>query len=145
VPAEPHSRTSQPGSAAPPRARLERAAAWLSAACAVHCLVLPVAAALLPLLGISALGSLGGSAELALGLLVAAGGGASALFGFRRHRDLRLSLIMVACVLVYLAGHGFEQAWYGHALSVAGGLGLALASFTSARLGHAHAQETCAH
>lgn len=126
-------------------ARLERFAAWLSAACAVHCLLFPLSAALLPLLGVSALGALGRSAELALTLAVVAGGGASALLGFRRHRDLKLCLLMVACVLVYLAGHGLEQVWYGRALAIAGGLGLALASFASARIGHAHAPGSCAH
>lgn len=126
-------------------AKLERAAAWLSAACAVHCLLLPLGAALLPLLGVSALGTFGRSADAVLSLLVVVGGMGSALLGFRRHRELRLSLAMVGCVLVYLAGHALEQAWYGRALAIAGGLGLALASFASARLGHTHAPDSCAH
>jgi hypothetical protein len=147
VHAESESRSAPPDSAgsAPAGARLERAAAWLSAACAVHCLLLPVGAALLPLLGVSAFGSLGRTADVALSLLVVVGGVASALLGFRRHRELRLSLVMAGCVLLYLAGHGLEQAWYGRALAIAGGVGLALASFASARLGHHHAPETCAH
>jgi hypothetical protein len=125
--------------------KLERAAAWLSAACAVHCLLLPLGAALLPLLGVSALGTLGRSADVVLSLLVVVGGIASALLGFRRHRELRLSLLMAGCVLLYLAGHALDQAWYGRALAIVGGLGLALASFTSARLGHTHAPDSCAH
>jgi MerC mercury resistance protein len=148
VPAEPQTSLPPPrgASASPVGTRLERAAAWLSAACAVHCLLLPLGAALLPVLGVSAFGSLGRSVDLALLLLVVAGGAGSALLGFRRHRDLRLSLIMAGCVVLYLIGHGLgEQAWYGRALAISGGLGLALASFTSARLGHTHAPGTCAH
>lgn len=147
VPAEPESRLTPQGSAnrAPTGTRLERAAGWLSAACAVHCLLLPLGVTLLPVLGASGLAALEPSVDLALALLVVAGGAGSALLGFRRHRDLRLSLIMVGCVLLYLVGHGLEQAWYGRALAITGGLGLALASFASARLGHTHAPETCAH
>jgi hypothetical protein len=147
VQAESESRSAPPHSAgsAPAGARLERAAAWLSAACAVHCLLLPLGAALLPMLGASAIGSLGRSVDVALSLLVVVGGVSSALLGFRRHRELRLSLAMMGCVLLYLAGHGLEQAWYGRALAIAGGLGLALASFASARLGHNHAPDSCAH
>jgi hypothetical protein len=122
---------------------VERAVAWLSAACAVHCLLVPLAAALLPLLGASSQGLLGG-ADPILTVLVVAGGAASALFGFRRHRDLRLSLGMAACIALYLTGHLIEPAWYGRALAVLGGIGLALLSFASARLGHAHS-ESCAH
>jgi hypothetical protein len=147
VHAESESRSAPPYSAGSARAgaKLERAAAWLSAACAVHCLLLPLGAALLPLLGVSALGSLGRSAEVALSLLVVVGGVGSALLGFRRHRELWLSLVMAGCVLLYLAGHGLEQVWYGRALAIAGGVGLALASFASARLGHNHAPGSCAH
>jgi hypothetical protein len=124
---------------------MERAVAWLSAACAVHCLLVPVAAALLPLLGASSLGVLGRATDPLLSLLVVSGGTASAVFGFRRHRDLRLSLIMAACILLYLTGHALEDVWYGRALAILGGVSLALASFASARLGHVHSAETCAH
>jgi hypothetical protein len=37
-----------------------------------------------------------------------------------------------------LIGHAHEGAWFGSALAIVAGLGLAAASFWSARLGHAH-------
>lgn len=126
----------------------ERAATWLSAACAVHCLVVPVASAALPLVGASTGAAFGGAVDHVLSLLVVVGGLLSALFGFRRHHDLRLSLTMVACIALYLLGHALEGAWYGTALAVAGGLGLAASSFVSARLGHTHDHahsDSCAH
>ena len=126
-----------------PGSRMERAAAWLSVACAIHCLLVPVGAALLPLLG-SGLSAFGRAADPLLIVLVVAGAGGSAVFGYRRHHDLRLSLTMGAFLLLYLVGHGLEEAWYGRALAVFSGLSLALASFASARLGHVHTA-TCAH
>jgi hypothetical protein len=125
----------------------ERAATWLSALCAVHCLLVPVASAALPLVGASTGAAFGGTVDHVLNILVVVGGALSALVGYRRHHDLRLSLIMVACVAVYLLGHALESAWYGVALAVVGGLGLAASSFVSARRGHVHhAHEgECAH
>ena len=140
---------SQPSHHEPHRqpSGLERAATWLSALCAVHCLVVPVASAALPLVSASTGAALGGTIDHVLSLFVVLGGALSAAFGYRRHRDLRLALSMAGCIAVYLLGHALESAWYGTALAVAGGLGLAVSSFLSARLGHVHhhhAQE-CAH
>jgi hypothetical protein len=111
-------------------------------ACAIHCLLVPVGAALLPLLGSGA--SLLGTADPLLSLLVVAGAGASAVLGYRRHRDLRLSLLMAGCIVLYLAGHALDETWYGRAIAIVGGISLALTSFASARLGHVHT-ESCAH
>jgi hypothetical protein len=141
------SSTSQPSPHEPHRqpSGLERAATWLSALCAVHCLVVPVASAALPLVGASTGAALGGTVEHLLSLLVVLGGGLSAVFGYRRHHDLRLTLSMAGCIVLYLVGHALESSWYGVALAVVGGLGLAASSFLSARLGHVHHAEECAH
>lgn len=141
-------RYSHPAQSEVQPSSLERAATWLSAACAVHCLVVPVASAALPLVGASTGAALGGTVDHALGVLVVVGGLLSALFGYRRHQDLRLSLAMVGCIALYLLGHALEGTWYGTALAVGGGLGLATCSFVSARLGHAHQHQhsdSCAH
>ena len=126
---------------------LERAATWLSAACAVHCLLVPVASALVPLVGVSGEASrLDDRYEDWLHVLVVAGGLLSLLVGYRRHREARIAAAMALGMALYLAGHAAERAWYGVVISVIGGLGLAAASFWSARRGHAHAHgEHCQH
>ena len=145
VPADPTSASGPSGGTDP--TRIERAVTWLSMACAVHCLLVPVGAALLPLLGASSAGAgmLGRATDPVLNLLVLGGGAASTVLGFRRHRDVRLSLAMGACIVLYLTGHMLEALWYGRALSVFSGLGLSLTSFASARRGHVHSPETCTH
>lgn len=118
---------------------LERAATWISAACAVHCMLVPVASALVPLVGVgSQAGHLNERYEDWLHLMVVAGGLLSLLVGYRRHREARIAAAMGLGIALYLVGHAAEQAWYGVLISVAGGLGLAAASFWSARRGHAH-------
>lgn len=122
---------------------LERATAFLSAACAIHCLLMPLVIALLPLVGTSGV-VLGGTTEALLSSLVLVSGSATLLLGYRRHRDGRVAALISACLVLYLVGHAHEGAWFGSALAVVAGLGLAGASFWSARLGHAHDGE-CAH
>lgn len=122
-----------PGQARP--AHLERAAGWLSAACAVHCLALPVFSALVPLMGTS-LEGLSPRAELALTITVVLATAAGAWFGFARHRNARLTFAMVAALGVYLVGHALEESWLGPSLGVLGALALAAASFASARATH---------
>jgi hypothetical protein len=122
---------------------LERVTGFLSAACAIHCLLMPLVVALLPLVGTSGI-ALGGTTELVLSALVLVSGTASLVLGYRRHRDGRIAAFISACLVLYLVGHAHEAAWYGTALAVVAGLGLAAASFWSARLGHMHDEE-CAH
>jgi hypothetical protein len=122
---------------------VERITGFLSAACAVHCLLMPLVIASLPLVGTSGV-ALSGTTELALSGLVLVSGTASLVLGYRRHRDLRVAAFIGACLALYLIGHAREAAWYGTALSVVAGLGLAAASFWSARLGHMHDAQ-CAH
>lgn len=122
---------------------LERATAFLSAACAVHCLLMPLVIAVLPLVGTSGV-VLGGTAELLLSALVLVSGVASLVLGYRRHHDARVAALIVICLVLYVVGHANEQTWLGNALAVVAGLGLAGASFWSARLGHSH-DEACAH
>jgi hypothetical protein len=122
---------------------LERLTGFLSAACAVHCLLTPLVVAALPLVGSSG-AALSGGGELLLSALVLISGTATLLLGYRRHRDLRSVALIGGFLLLYLIGHARETTWYGTALSIVAGLGLAAASFWSARLGHSHGEQ-CAH
>jgi hypothetical protein len=123
----------------------ERAATWLSMACAVHCLLVPVLTAGLPLAGASLSAELlhHPALEFSLVALVLVGAGFTLLFGYRRHRDLPVLFGVLLGLGLYLAGH-LSQRWFASALAIAGALLLAAASFVSARLSHAH-DESCAH
>jgi hypothetical protein len=124
-------------------ARFDRWAAWLSFACAVHCLLVPVAAAALPLAGASSALLEHPALELSLSGLVLLGAAFTAVIGFRRHRDARLVAIVAGAVAAYGLGH-MLTGWPGSVLSVSGALVLAFSSLRSARLSHVHG-EHCAH
>ncbi|MET0286466.1 MAG: MerC domain-containing protein [Polyangiales bacterium] len=140
----PHSHTHESTRDA---SHIERAASWLSLACAVHCLVMPAALALLPLLGSSSF-ELNEGLDQVLSVLVFVSASAGAVWGYRRHRDARFLAATALGLLCYLAGHAMEPHWYGVAAGIVGALVLAASSFLGARLSHAvvhphHAQ--CSH
>lgn len=124
---------------------LERAATWLSLACAVHCLVVPVAMSVLPLIGAAGIADLSPAMEHLLTLLVVASATAGGAWGYRRHRDQRVIYATGFGLLAYLVGHSLEGSWPGIALAVSGALVLAASSFLSARLQHACEDARCAH
>lgn len=123
----------------------ERAATWLSLACAVHCLLMPVAISVMPLLGASGVTHFGPTVEHIMTLLVVASALAGVVWGYRRHRDLRFVFATAGGLAAYLVGHGFEERWYGIGLAVVGALMLAGSSFLSARLSHSCESATCTH
>jgi len=133
--------------------RAERAATWLSLACAVHCLLMPIAISVMPLLSASSVTHLGPTADNVLTLLVVASALAGLGWGYRRHRDMRVvyatGVGLAAYLLGHAPGHAFGDAlahsWYGMALAVLGALTLAGSSFLSARLSHACQTASCAH
>ena len=133
--------TSEPR---PQASTAERAATFLSLACAVHCLVVPIAMSVMPLLGASGVTDLAPEAELALTLMVAASAIAGVTWGYRRHRDARIVLATGVVLAAYLVGHLHEAAWYGIGLAVAGALVVAASSFLGARLSHACSEPGCA-
>lgn len=114
--------------------RLERAATWLSLACAVHCLVFPLIGGILPALGASHLVSAGSGLDTLLTVAVVGSVAGSGALGFTRHRDLRVLVAMGIGLMFYLTGHALEGSSLGLGFSIAGALGLAGASFASARL-----------
>jgi xanthine/uracil permease len=142
----PHSHSHESTRDASP---IERAASWLSLACAVHCLVMPAALALLPLLGTSSF-QLDERIDHMLSALVFVSAIAGAIWGYRRHRDARFFAATALGLVCYLAGHALEPRWYGVAAAILGALVLATSSFLGARLGHAavhphHAGASCSH
>ncbi|MFT3925832.1 MAG: MerC domain-containing protein [Myxococcales bacterium] len=125
--------------------RLERAATWLSLACAVHCLVFPLIGGLLPALSASHVVTAGSGVDTLLTFAVVGSVAASGALGFSRHRDLRVLAGMGVGLALYLFGHVYEGSNLGLGFSIAGALVLAGASYLSARLtqaahDHDHAQ-----
>jgi hypothetical protein len=120
-------------------------ATWLSLACAVHCLVFPIALSVLPLYSAAGFFAFGPSTELALTVMVVVSSVAGVAWGYRRHSDARVLYATATGLAVYLAGHTLEPAWFGTALAIVGALTLAASSFASARLSHHVNHASCAH
>jgi hypothetical protein len=114
---------------------------------------MPIAISVMPLLGASGVTQLGPVAETVLTLLVVASALAGVVWGYRRHRDVRVvyatGLGLAAYVVGHAPGHAFGEAlahsWYGMALAILGALTLAGSSFLSARLSHACTSAACTH
>jgi hypothetical protein len=112
-------------------------------ACAVHCLLVPLFTAFLPVAGAS-LGVFQHPAlELAFALLVLSGASFTLFWGYRRHRDPSVLFGVLLGLTLYLLGH-LGDGWLARSTSVGGALILSLASFASARLSHTHSEQ-CAH
>jgi hypothetical protein len=122
--------------------RVERVATWLSLACAVHCLALPLVTSFAPLFKLGVLASPWIDALLVASVIVFAT--VSTWFGFRRHRDVRVLAAVGLALMVYLVGHVAEGAPYGPPLTVVGALSLSLALFVGTRRAHVHAAH-CEH
>jgi uncharacterized membrane protein len=114
---------------------VERAASWLSLACAVHCLVMPLALSALPLLSASPY-QLDTNIDHALNVLVIVSAVAGSVWGYRRHGELRFVVASALGLAAYLAGHALEPRWYGVFAAVVGALVLAASAYFGARLGH---------
>jgi hypothetical protein len=110
----------------------------------VHCLVLPFAMSVMPMVGASGI-AFDHRTELALTVLVVASALLGGFWGYRRHRDTRIVLASAGGLAAYLVGHLLEGWWVGVALSVSGGLMLAASSFIGARLAHHCEDAGCAH
>src|SRR4051794_28257343 len=89
--------------------RLERVATWLSLACAVHCLALPLVALAMPVLGAWSTVLHDPTLDRVLFVFVLAAAVPSAAWGYRRHRDLRVLGAVLAGALVYVLGHTLES------------------------------------
>lgn len=126
-----------------PASQAERAAAWLSLACALHCLLVPVTMSVLPLVGAAGF-ALTERAELALSIGVVGSALLGLFWGYRRHRDLRVVLATLIGLTAYLVGHAYEESWVGLSLAVGGGLVLAGSAFLGGRLAHHCEDAQCA-
>ena len=105
--------------------KLDRAGATASFLCAVHCALMPLVVALLPLLGLSFLAS--EPVEWALLAASATLGSLSLCLGFRKHRKRRVFMVLALALALLVAGRIFHEhhfgAW-GPILMVLGGFSM---------------------
>jgi len=112
---------------------MSRLGAGISVACAIHCALTPLLVGLLPFVGLSFLAEERTEAWIIGAVVVLATG--SALWGFKRHRELRAVMAFVGAVGLLLMGR-----WLGHEhplgvpLTIAGGVAIAGSHWLSARL-----------
>lgn len=122
--------------------KVDAVGACLSFACAVHCLVVPLAIAVLPLLGLEIL--VHRSFDLFMLTLTALIATLSFIWGARVHKNHRVFLFLAAALTLFSAGefavHGMK-----HAVLVAlGGCFLAWGHLINRRLtAHSHAEQDC--
>ena len=120
-----------------PRSLLDRIGATGSLLCAIHCALLPVAASLVPALGLG----LGGWVDFDQAFVVFAGllGATTMTLGYRRHRAFHAwALLAAGLALVGIASFtSLHSHGLGHtSLMTVGGLALAGAHLLNLRLTH---------
>lgn len=125
----------------------DRFGATASFLCAVHCALLPLVIAALPMLGLGFLADhrfervfVAFAGVLALSTLI---------IGFRRHQRFRAFWFLVPGIVLLVAGIvvDVDHAAVGHAVMVSiGGTLVALAHLVNLRLAHAHVHDAaCGH
>lgn len=116
--------------------------------CAVHCALLPVALAMLPVLGLGLLASR--NFEIGFVLFATALASTSLVHGVRLHRAYRAMAFLVPGLLLLWAGVFFEPLHHpvvAHALAMSvGGTLVAVAHLVNLRLTHVHIHDAnCVH
>ena len=123
--------------------KLDRAGATASFLCAIHCALMPMVVAFLPLLGLGFLSS--EPVEWALLAASATLGSLSLCLGFRKHRKRRTFMVLAIALAIMVAGRVFHEhhfgAW-GPILMVIGGFTMMSAHLLNHRL--CHSCTTCA-
>jgi len=85
----------------------EKVGIGLSVLCAIHCLMMPLLVGVLPLLGLSFLADEPTEHILSLTVVVFALG--SCLWGFKKHRELRILMSFVAGISIFTLGFLLEK------------------------------------
>lgn len=102
--------------------RVDKMGVYVSAACAVHCVVLPLLLAAIPTVGSMLL--IGEGIELVLAIAAVFLAVACLCWGFRIHRKKRLFLTFAAAAAFILWGQLFAQGWWEVVSVVIGAFGL---------------------
>jgi hypothetical protein len=122
---------------------LDRLGAGGSLLCAIHCALLPLVIALLPSLGITALG--GDAFEFGFVLFATGLGLASLILGYRRHGEVRALSLLVPGLAILWIGVLYEPLHHTlvlHAITMTiGGTLVGLAHLANLRLTHGHVHD----
>ena len=102
---------------------LDRIGMFSSAACAVHCAILPIVVSILPLVGLGFLAD----ERVEFAFLTTSGmlGLASLCWGFKKHGKMHALGILAGGIGLMAVGHMAEESSYGVLLAVLGGLSIA--------------------
>jgi hypothetical protein len=127
-----------------PSAIFDRLGAVLGFACAIHCMVVPLLLGVLPALGLGFLAD--EAVDHTIVAIATASAAIAAVIGWRAHHDARVVLCFGGSVALLFVAHAVGEGTAGaRALSVAGGIGLALTHLWNTRRsrscelpGHAH-------
>lgn len=127
---------------------LDRFGAYGSTLCAIHCALLPLVIALLPSLGLAALG--GDGFERGFVAFASLLGLGSLLWGYHRHRVMRALWLLVPGLLVLWTAILYpplHHALVPHAIAMTlGGTLVGLGHIVNLRLNHGHVHDaSCAH
>ncbi len=122
----------------------DRFGATVSFLCAVHCALLPLVIAALPMLGLGFLAD--HRFERVFVVFAGVLALSSLLVGFRRHQSFRAFWFLVPGIVLLLSGIvvDVDHAAVGHAVLVSiGGVLVALAHVVNLRLAHVHVHDEC--
>jgi hypothetical protein len=112
---------------------LDRLGVGVGLACAVHCLAMPLLVGVLPLLGLAFVAEERFEWAVIGSIVILAT--ASALWGYQKHRALRVVMSFAGAIGILGLGLWIEQsADWGRYVVILGGLGVATAHLLSARL-----------
>jgi len=126
--------------------RADRIGFAASFLCALHCALLPVLLALIPLLGAQLAGMEG--MDTVFVAFVSVLGITTMTLGWRRHREWHAILLLLAgLVLLWTdsVAHLHEHTVLHAVVMTLGGLSVAAAHFLNLRLTHAHSASCCCH
>lgn len=112
--------------------RVDRLGASVSFVCAVHCMIVPFAATILPLLGIGFLADK--RVEHTVLFVSIALAGISVCWGIRIHRQRRILGLFGAALFLMLIGHGFAEGLAEGSLVVLGATLFACGHWVNHRL-----------
>lgn len=134
--------SQEPMNVPKPLGLVDRLGVYVSAACAVHCLALPLLLAAIPTVGL--LVFIGEGVEMMLALAAVLLAVACLCWGFRLHRKKRLFLTFSAAAAFILSGQIFADGWLETALVVAGAVGLIASHMLNRKLCRS-CQSCCEH
>jgi hypothetical protein len=138
LPAEPHAHGGH-AHAHGASARFDRLGAALGFLCAVHCVAVPLLMGVLPSLGLEFLAD--GAVDAVIVVVATLFAGVASVLGFRQHGERRVVAGFAGAVALLVAAQFFgEENLAGRAVSIAGGLTLAVTHLVNMRLGR-----RCAH